>query len=208
MIFDELQEHLDKALENYSSGSFFDELKSAKEQFFHLTGKVDEDKDEFETRMNSFNSWYIFQYRRADGSRVIEEYIRNQELPPEFSSAFLNVNYSLFEFVKTSFSKQVVLKDILHNHKINLIKGHPPLSLVESDIFVGRVLSHQSQQYLLKGVCLLPHLVKSILSKQSKKIRKINNTEEEQKFLLDLEAMNTKASHYSHIDPSKIFVFK
>lgn len=206
-MLDIVHEHLDKVLSLYTQGDYFNDLKEAKDKYFSLTGKLDEDKDEFESRMNSFNDWYIFQYRQQDGSKVIEEYIRNNKLDEEVSQALLNVNHSLFEFTKTSFRKQIVLKDILHDEKIVLKKDHPTISLMEGDVFTGRVIKYKGEYYLLKGVCILPQGVKSILKKQSKKVRKLNSFSDELNFLLHLESLKTKAMHYSHIDPAKIFIF-
>ena len=200
-------EHLDKVLNLYTQGQHFDDLKAAKEKYFSITGKLDEDKDEFESRMNCFNDWYIFQYRHEDGSKVIEDYIRTNQLDVEISQALLNVNHSLFEFSKVNFRKQIVLNDILHDEKIVLMKNHPNISLMEGDVFTGRVIKFKGDNYLLRGVCILPQGVKSILKTQSKTVRKLNSFEEELNFLLQLECLKTKAMHYSHIDPSKIFVF-
>lgn len=206
-MLDIVHNHLDKVLSLYTQGQHFTDLKEAKDKYFSLTGKLDEDKDEFESRMNSFNDWYIFQYRQKDGSKVIEDYIRSNQLDEELSQALLNVNHSLFEFTKTSFRKQIVLKDILHDEKITLVKNHPTISLIEGDVFTGRVIKYKGEHYLLRGVCMLPQGVKSILKKQSKKVRKMNSFEEELNYLLHLESLKTKAMHYSHIDPAKIFIF-
>jgi hypothetical protein len=157
--------------------------------------------------MNCFNDWYIFQYRDENGSKVIEDYIRTNQLDVELSQALLNVNHSLFDFSKINFSKQIVLHDILHDEKIVLMKNHPTISLMEGDVFTGRVIKFKGEHYLLRGICTLPQGVKSILKKQSKKVRKLNSFEEELNFLLQLECLKTKAMHYSHIDPTKIFIF-
>jgi hypothetical protein len=206
-MLDIVHDHLDKVLGLYTQGQFFAELKEAKDKYFSLTGKLDEDKDEFEPRMNSFNDWYVFQHRQKDGSKVIEEYIRNNVLDEELSQAFLNVNHSLFEFNRSSFRKQIVLKDILHDEKIVLVKNHPNIGLMVGDLFTGRVVKFKGEYYLLRGVCTLPSSVKSILKKESKRVRKINSFDEELKFLLTLENYKTKSTHDSHIDPSKIFIF-
>lgn len=206
-MLDAVNDHLDKVLNLYTQGQFFEDLKTAKEKYFSITGKLDEDKEEFESRMNSFNDWYIFQYRHEDGSKVIEEYIRNNPMDEEIAQSLLNVNHSLFEFTKSSFRKQIVLVDMLHNEKIVLKKDHPTISLMEGDIFTGRVIKYHGESYLLRGVCTLPQGVKSLLKKQAKKVRKLNSFEEELKFLLHLESLKTKAMHYSHIDPTKIFIF-
>lgn len=202
-----VNEHLDKVLSLYTQGSHFEDLKQAKEKYFSITGKLDEDKEEFESRMNCFNDWYVFQYRQNDGSKVIEDYIRTNQLDVELSQALLNVNHSLFEFSKINFRKQIVLHDILHDEKIVLVKNHPTISLMEGDIFTGRLIKYKGDYFLLRGVCILPQGVKSILKKQSKKVRKLNSFEEELNFLLQLENLKTKATHYSHIDPAKIFIF-
>jgi hypothetical protein len=206
-MLDVVHDHLDKVLNLYTQGTYFDDLKEAKDKYFSLTGKLDEDKEEFESRMNCFNDWYIFQYRHGGGSKVIEDYIRTNQLDEEFSQSLLNVNHSLFEFSKINFRKQIVLKDILHDEKITLVKSHPTISLMEGDVFTGRVIKYQGDHYLLRGVCILPQGVKSILNRQSKKVRKLNSFEEELNYLLHLESLKTKAMHYSHIDPAKIFIF-
>lgn len=206
-MLDVVHDHLDKVLSLYTKDEFFKDLKSAKEKYFSITGKLDEDKEEFESRMNCFNDWYIFQYRHADGSKVIEEYIRSNQLDEELSQAMLNVNHSLFEYKKLSFRKHIVLHDILHDEKVTLAKNHPSISLMEGDLFTGRVMKYKGEHYLLRGVCTLPRGVTSILKKQSKKVRKANSFEEELRFLLQLESLKTKAMHYGHIDPSKIFIF-
>lgn len=206
-MLDVVHEHLDKVLSLYTQGTHFEELKEAKDKYFSITGKLDEDKEEFESRMNCFNDWYIFQFRHQDGSKVIEDYIRSHQLDVEISQALLNVNHSLFEFSKVNFRKQVVLKDILHDEKITLVKNHPTISLMEGDVFTGRVIKYKGDHYLLRGVCILPQGVKTILKKQSKRVRKANSFEEELNYLLQLESFKTKAMHYSHIDPTKIFIF-
>lgn len=206
-MLDILKEHLDRVLVTYTQGEYFDELKEAKEKYFTLTGKLDEDRIEFEARMNCFNDWYMFQYRKKDGLKVIEDYIRKTDLDGDISQAFLNVNHSLFEYSKVNFKKQIILKDVLHDEKIALVKDHQNIGLVEGDFFISRVIKYKDEYYLLKGVCTLPTTVKSILKKQSKKVRSLNSFEEELNYLLALENLKTKSMNYSHIDPTKIFVF-
>ena len=57
-----IQDEFDKILDFYTSEKYYEELKAAKEAFVNRTGKIDEESDEYESRMNSFNHWYIFDY--------------------------------------------------------------------------------------------------------------------------------------------------
>lgn len=206
-MLDLIDSHIEKMLTTYTQGEYFERLKQAKEAYIALTGKLDEDKDEFESRMNCFNEWYLFQWKDESGKKIVEDYIRREQLDEDLSQAFLNVNHSLLEFSKINFRKQIVLLDILHDEKVNLAKGHRHIGLVEDDLFIGRVIRYKGDNYLMHGVCTLPQSIRSVLKKQSKKVRKMNSFEEELKFLLSLESLKTKSMHYQHIEPSKIFVF-
>lgn len=200
--------HIDKILENYTEGEYYELLKKAKDIYVELTGKMDEETSEYESRMNTFNDWFIFNFRRDDNRRVIDDYITKFDIDPELSKSFHNINYSVFQFVKINFRKQIVLKDILHNEKFTLSKEDCKLGLLEDDIFVGRLVSHADKNFLLKGVCTLPREILSSLKKQSKKVRKLNSDKKEEKFLLTLEKLKTKSLHYGHINSEKIFIFE
>lgn len=202
-----IDEHIEKVLNVYTEGEYYDLLKEAKDLYVKLTGKMDEDTSEYESRMNTFNDWFIFNFRREDTRRVIDDYIQDHNIDPELAKSFHNTNYSLFHFVKINFRKQIVLKDVLHNEKFVLNKEDCSLALLEDDIFVGRLVSHADKNYLLKGVCTLPRETFSILKKQSKKVRKLNSIEEEEKYLLILEKLKIKSLHYGHLNSEKIFIF-
>lgn len=202
-----IDSHIEKMLTYYTQGEYFERLKQAKETYIGLTGKLDEDKDEFESRMHCFNEWYLFQWKDDSGKKLVEDYIRREQLDEDLSQAFLNVNHTLLEFSKVNFRRQIVLKDILHDDKVALAKGHKNIGLVEDDLFIGRVIRYKAESFMLHGVCTLPQSTRSILKKQSKKIRKMNSFEEELRFLLNLESLKTKSMHYQHIEPTKIFVF-
>jgi len=202
-----IDEHIEKILDNYTQGEYYELLKSAKETYINLTGKMDEEASEYESRMNTFNDWFIFNFRREDNRRVIDDYIQKFEIDTELSNSFHNINYTVFQFVKINFRKQIVLKDILHSEKFTIKKEDCELALLEDDLFVGRLISYKENNYLLKGVCTLPREILSTLKKESKRLRKLNNHKEEEKFLLTLEKLKTKSLHYGHINSEKIFVF-
>lgn len=207
-MIEQIEGHIEKMLSLYTEGEHFASLKKAKEKYTTLTGQLDEDKPEFESRMNCFNEWYLFQYKREDGIKFIEQYLKKNQLDEQLSQAFLNLNHSLFEFQKTNYRGQIILKDILHGEKLSLDKEQKFIGLVEGDMFTGRVIKVDKTCYLLSGVCTLPHVIKGTLEKESKKIRKQGSFEEELSFLLKLEMLKTKSMNYKHIEPHKIFIFE
>ena len=202
-----IHKEVEKILQKYTKDSYYEDLKKAKELFISKTGKIDEEADEYESRMNSFNDWYLFNYRKEDGTRIIEDYLQSENIEEDLKEAFIKVNYSLFHFAKINFRKQIVIKDVLHSDKITLKLEESHLGLVEDDLFVGRSIHYKDEFFLLDGLCTIPREVMSVLKKESKKIRKLNNEEEEEVFLLNLERLKTRSLQYGHIDSSKIFTF-
>ena len=180
----------------------------AKKEYISLTGRLTEEDDEYESRMNCFNNWYLFQREVKEGKTLLQEFSPDKEIvDEEMKLALTQIEHSVYEFSKVNLKRQIVLKDILHDKKIILSKEQPNIGLVVGDLFTGRLIKYKDEIYFLKGVCTLPQGIKSILKKQCKKIRKYNNPKEETAFLLQLESLKTKYLRYGHIEPSKIFVF-
>lgn len=203
-----LNEHFLKALESYTQGNHYETLLEAKKEYFAITGQANDDDDDFEVRMSSFNEWYVLQFISKRATRtVISDYLMNNQIDDFLAKALTGVNYSLFEYIGKNLRGLDTLYDMLHDKKITLPKGEVLPSIIKDDIFVGRVLSYEGQNYLMSGLCVIPKDVRSILKKECKKIRKLKNPNEELKFLLKIESFKTKWIRYGHVDATKIFVF-
>lgn len=203
-----LKEHFIKALEIYTQGVHYDTLLEAKKEYFTITGQANDDDDDFEARMSSFNEWYVLQFISLRGTRtVISDYLINNQVDDVLAKALSSVNYSLFEYVGKNFRGYDTLYDMLHDKKISLPKGESLPSIIKDDIFVGRVLSFDNQNFLMSGLSVIPKDVRSILKKECKKVRKLKNPGEELKFLLKTESYKTKWIRYGHVDATKIFKF-
>lgn len=207
-MIDILQKTFDDALTLYSKDKHYAALLDAKNNYFDQTGVTHEEDEDYESRMNAFNQWYILQYRHPTWHQTAMTMFLEEK--PEFeevSQAFKNVIFSLFEYTGKSLTGLDVLVDILHKTKIKLAKGNEIPSIVKNDFFMGRMIPYQGDHYLMPGLSLLPSEVKSILSKESKKVRKYSHLEEEVKFLLQVESLRSKWKRYGHIDATKIFKF-
>lgn len=131
---------------------------------------MNEDDEDYETRMNLFNDWYLLQFSsRNDEEVVIEKYIKDSGLEENLAMSFRSVNYSIFEFTGKNIRGQYSFKDILHDKKVSLDKEHPKPTLVKGDIFTGRILSIDNKNYLLPGMCLVPSEIKPSLKRNLKK---------------------------------------
>jgi hypothetical protein len=208
MLKEDLQKYLDDALNEYSQGDHYETLIEAKNEYFEKTGSLIEEDSDYDSRMNSFNDWYVLQFlSQRQTETVITNYLMKNQIDNEISASLLNVNHSIFEYRGTNFKKNHVLMDILHDEKIIIPKDHDEPPFLEGDIFVGRLIAHENFSMLFKGMCLIPKDIKSVLKKESKKVRKLKNPNEELKFLLQLEYLKTKWKRFGHIDHHKIFIF-
>ena len=79
--------------------------------------------------------------------------------------------------------------------------------LIKDDIFIARTIEFEGSVYLLNDISVLPQDVRSILVKESKKVRKLQDKSRDLQFLMAVEKLKTKWRRYGHIDPKKIFQF-
>ncbi len=201
-------EHIERALVEYTSGDHYQTMVDAKKEYFLVTGQIFEEDEDYESRMNSFNDWYVLQFMsNKQDSTFIENYMDHHEVEDNIATSLKSMNHSLFEYTGKNFRKQYVLKDILHDKKVILPMDHVNLPLLKSDLFLGRVLDYSGASLLMSGLCILPKEVKPILKKESKKVRKNSEDKSEIDFLLQVEAFKTKWSRYGHVDIKKIFDF-
>lgn len=207
-MFSVIKDHLDKALSLYTSGDYYKILIEAKEEYFNKTGIAFEDDADFESKMSSFNDWFLLQFISKRFERpFIREYLESFQVGDEVALSLLNINHSLFEYSGKSFSGSYLLKDILHDRKVELAKDHQSPPMLKGDLAICRVISYQNQNYLLEGMTFIPKEVRSVLKKQSKVVRKKDDPWQEYEFLIQLEKLKTKWLRYGHIDPAKIFTF-
>ena len=204
----DLKSHIENALMEFSKDEHYQTLVKAKETYFSKTGKVQEEDDDYESRMTLFNEWYVFHFTYGGlGDTPIRRYMARRSLPEEITECFYNVVHSVFEFTGKNLRGQMILQDLLHNKKVTLSRDTKSVPLLKGDLFLGRVLLSKKSGHLLNGLCLLPREVKSIIKKESKRIRKADDLKVEMEFLLKVEALKTKSGHYPHLDPKKIFNF-
>ncbi|MCO4794635.1 MAG: hypothetical protein KC493_13030, partial [Bacteriovoracaceae bacterium] len=150
--FEVIKGHIEKALLEFSKDDHLETLLEAKREYFSLTGQANEEDEDFESRMNSFNDWYVLQFVSNKGTRtIIKEYVKRYTLPDNLKDCLMSVNHSLFEYTGKNLRRQDVLKDILHDKKVALPKDFPKPALIKNDLFVGRIITMGEENYLLDG---------------------------------------------------------
>ncbi len=204
----QISERVEKILITYTSGEFYHYLLRAKNEYFSLTGKFDEDQDDYLSRLNCFNDWYLFNYKIKEIKKTsVEHYLENTDVEAVLKDAILNFSYSIFEYVGKSFKNEYVLKDFINNKKIKLSPEHDEIGLFKGDIFTGRIIFIENTPVLLHGLCVVKNDVKRIIKKEAKKVRKISDLNVNHRFLLKCEFFINKWKQYNHLSAKKLFIF-
>ncbi len=122
MIIDDYLDLYNEALERYSNDNYKNIIVDAKRYYFEVTGKAHEDDEDYESRMEMFNEWYILQFISELETRpLIKQFLDDKKLLSEGKfDSLLDINFSLFEFVGINYKKRFVCRDLLHNEKVTL----------------------------------------------------------------------------------------
>lgn len=203
-----LKEHFDQMIAHYSQEKYLSILMEAKKTYFNLTGVAQEEDDDYEERMSSFNFWYLVTFRHPTWpDPPLEMYLEDKELEDDLKAALRSVKHSLFEYTGKNMRRQHVLYDLLHEVKVPLSKDYDHPTIMKNDVFLGRTVTYEGQNFLLPGICFLPSEVKSILKKQARKVRRSELPGQDVEFLRQVEFLKTKWRRYGHLDAAKIFDF-
>jgi hypothetical protein len=203
-----LKHHFDEMIRIYSQEKFLAVLMEAKKTYFNLTGVALEEDGDYEERMSSFNFWYLTDFRHPTWpTPPLEMYLEDVELDDDLKTALRSVRHSLYEYTGRNMRRQHVLYDILYDIKVPLSKDYDHPTIVKNDVFLGRTVTYEGQSFLLPGICFMPGEVKSILKRQSKKVRKSELPGQEAEFLRQVEYLKTKWRRYGHLDATRIFDF-
>jgi len=204
----EIKNHLENALCAYSSSKFLPGLIEAKNRFFEITGNLNEEDGDYESRMNSFNDWYLVNYVLTGLQRTqLKDYVLKTEMSEDLGHGFLNLEYSLFEFVGKSGSSDFICSDLLRNEKILVSDSEGFPAIFKGDVFTGRIIKTADLNYFLPGICVLPKELKKSLVSASRKVTCLKSSRDLVGFLLKLEYLKTKSIRYSHLPFENIFQF-
>ena len=209
----EILKHIDAALVEFSGKEFFDDLVRAKQEFARLTGVIDEEDEEYESRMDTFNIWYIFDYSHRAAPTVMERYIALHQLNDEVASVLRSARSSVFQFCGENLRRRLSLKDLLQKNRFPLEKGHERPGLLKGDVFIGKVFSHGEDYFLLPVYCLLPENSISAINRQIKLLLKKNaaaglSAEQLSQFLMKTVHLRNRYRRFTHVDPKKFFIYE
>ena len=201
--------YLDRILESYSKGAYYDEVKKAKEEFFNRVGQVAEGAENFETQMKSFLDWYLFD-RPLDKSEIcpVKMFIFDHmnTVSPEEKAIYQDLaksTHSLFELLKVK-TTDVYVKDLFNGEKYIVEDSDVNAGFTKGDIFEGRLIQFKEKLVFGSSFVFHPSDCRSFITKEIKKIRTMD-PRNHLRLMHKLAMMKMKCEQYSHIDVKNIY---
>lgn len=198
------EELIDRLTLYFTSDRFRDEVAAAKKEFFDEAGIVDEENQAFEMRMTQFLEWYLFTRRLKDIGITPAQYalqVEDFEMTSEERPSFENLaatRHSLFEFLKIR-GNDIHIKDLLLNKKLVIHDSPISSGFNRDEIFDARLIPSGENYVFAKAFCFHPaEAVKYILG-EVKKVRKLDNRDDEEALMLRLMKMRYKYEQYRHL---------
>jgi len=210
-ISKDFNEMFDK-INNYLSidYKFSNEIVDAKEKYFEITGKVNDDDLDFSNRMNAFLLWFTFNWKVSPGNvSPFDEYIEYLKKKEEKSEQNLMENqknhiHSLFTFIKIKNNKTLI-KDVFTSDKYNIKDIDYFNKVSKNTIFETRIFTFNNSFYFSNYFITHPNIAKKDIFKEAKNIKKngLNKID----FLLKLHSFHTKWNRYRNINIKSIYHF-
>ncbi|MEK6578452.1 MAG: hypothetical protein AABZ55_04435, partial [Bdellovibrionota bacterium] len=141
------QKYLEPIIEEFTTGTYYPEVFSAKQEYFEKAGVVYEDDLEFEQRMCIFMDWYLFE-RELPGVDLppVKYYFRKNK--EKFSNEELNIYqdfcstiHSIFRLKRFTWNKKGhVIVDLFSNKSHTVTDSEITHGFSRGDIFEARII--------------------------------------------------------------------
>jgi hypothetical protein len=204
-----LQDYLDQVLRAYSTEKYYEEVKTAKAEFFDRVGQVAEGSDRFENQMRAFLDWYLFD-RPLNKAEIcpVKMFVFDQikSLSVDDQNVFQDLAksiHSLFELLKVK-GNDVYVKDLFNNEKYIVEDSEVHQGFTKGDIFEGRLVKFREKYVFGASFVFHPSQCRSFISKEIKKVRSLD-PKQHLKLMHKLAQMRIKSEQYSHIDVKHIY---
>jgi len=183
-----------------------DEFVRAKEEFYHLMGKVFYDDENYHHRMQYFLDYFLFERTPEDPRRgntpmtPFEFYLKQH--PEALIGGF---THSLFRVHKL-YPNAMLLKDLLAEQKFRIQKQEEEIfkGISKGDVFQGFIFHLREHSVLSRGLIFHPIQAHRLLQKSLKEEQK-RSPWSPPKTLARFARQQLKHARLKHVDPKLVY---
>lgn len=204
----DFRDYYDRLIEMLATEDNSTEIMHAKIEFFRATGKMHGDEPSFESRMDAFFDWYIFD-KKINGVTPLEAYLAEEseefEIERDVYQEFLNNIHSIFIVKKTALNT-IDIRDLYTktDYSLNIIDDSP--AFYRGVVFEGRLFHYKGGWYLSPALCFHPKESRVIIKHLFKMVRKAGE-DDVLPLIHRLAYMNLKWETYRNIKVKDIYSF-
>lgn len=204
---------MDRITEEFTTGEYYKEVYSAKDEFFEKAGVVYEDDPEYEQRMRIFMDWFLFD-RDLPGIDLppIKYFLRKNrsQLPAEEIAVYenlCNTVHSIFQLKRFTLTRRhMIIEDLFSNKRYKVEDPSISQGFSRGDIFEARIIPFEGKHVYSGGFCFHPSEMEPFILAEIKKLRYQDRTRH-MKLIMQLSLMKLKHMRFQHIDVGHIYTF-
>lgn len=205
----EFEKLIEKILRHFAGDQFKDELTQAKKEFFGNVNLLEENSDQFETRMAQFYDWYFFtRSMKGYGQTPLDSCFMARELRFSDQEKHLleslkqNI-HSLFQLIKIR-DEDVHIKDLFSGKKLVVKKSPWIYGFDALEFFEARLIPLGETYLFTRGFCFHPESASKYILNEVKSHKKDPDLDPDD-FMLKLVKMRYKFEQYKHLKPEMIY---
>jgi hypothetical protein len=195
-----------------------DEILKAKQEYFAQTGgEVHEEDRCYESRMQAFFNWYLLDRKMADGSTIVERYLREKgaDLAGQDKDVMIGCTQSrlsLFEYRGTGglFSRpakgQVRVRDLATGDDFDVTERRQMHGLEIGDLFEARIVPIGRTWHFSTSFTYHPREARREILREVKKRRK-QGTADGRQLVWELERMYLQHERFRNVALTAIYNF-
>jgi hypothetical protein len=200
------QQYFDRIVE-FVTGEDSPEIEKAKEDYFKLTGEVNEDDKSFELRLAGFLDWYIFD-RSLEVIKKTPAQAFYDSLDPstpkevrDIYEGMLSTIHSIFQ-IKRFVDAGIYVTDLFIKERY-FVEERRSIGFSENDILEGRLIPFRGRYYFTEALYAYPREVGRFIKGEIKKARKAGKSIAG--LIQRLSQLNLKFERYHRIDIREIY---
>ncbi len=207
--FEEIFDKISGYFENHAELS--NELVIAREDYFRLTGKLNETDVSFTNRMNSFLLWFAFDWKCSESLKSPFELFKQSVIDGKTGLMDLEAVADIEEHVHSVFDTKkltdnyAVVKDLYSKKKYEIVQPDFLFGSPKGTYFETRLFKIEGKYRFSNYFIQHPSEVKKDIKKRCKQLFKKGDSIKP--FLIHLHSYHTKWERYRNINIKSIYHF-
>lgn len=202
-------QYLERLTQIATGEDYLDAVREAKARYFRATGEVFEDDPFFDSRMNGFLEYYLFDWPAGPGGKSTTAIIIDKgkyTLPPDELVAFAGFDrnvHSIFEFKKKK-GELVTVLNLYDDEKYEVHERRALAGMEKGDLFEARLLPLGDKLHFSNAFVFHPKSVKKFIVAELKVARE-SHEPRPTSTLHRLAYLRLKFDRYKRADVTKIY---